>query len=245
VETRDDLTVELATLYNQTGRPQEALTLLLARKFQPWEGGEGLVLAQFVRSHLLLGQAALEAQLTGQTLEHFQAALHPPQCLSEAKHLLANHSEIDYWIGLAYSALGKQDRAAEQWRQAALHEGDFQQMQVHAISDTTYWSAMALQRLGETEKAVAMFQEIFDYAKQLEQQTPKIDYFATSLPAMLLFEEDLQQRQQVLACFLQAQALLGMGDTEPALALLRKVQNLDHNHIGAADLIGSLPESVR
>jgi tetratricopeptide (TPR) repeat protein len=245
VETRDDLTVELATLYNQTGRPQEALTLLLARKFQPWEGGEGLVLAQFVRSHLLLGQAALEAQLTGQALEHFQAALHPPQCLSEARHLLANHSEIDYWIGLAYSVLGKQDQAAEQWRQAALHEGDFQQMQLHAISDTTYWSAMALQRLGETEKAVAMFQEIFDYAKQLEQQTPKIDYFATSLPAMLLFEEDLQQRQQVLACFLQAQALIGMGDTEPALALLRKVQNLDHNHIGAADLIRSLHESVR
>jgi hypothetical protein len=62
---------------------------------------------------------------------------------------------------------------------------------------------------------------------------------------MLLFEEDLQLRQQVLACFLQAQALLGMGDAERALALLRKVLNLDQNHIGAADLMGSLPESVR
>ena len=47
LEQRDDLAVAVATLYNQLNRPEEALDLLLKRKFQPWEGGEGLVLAQF------------------------------------------------------------------------------------------------------------------------------------------------------------------------------------------------------
>jgi tetratricopeptide (TPR) repeat protein len=245
VETRDDLTVELATLYNQMRRPDDALKLLLSRKFQPWEGGEGLVLAQYVRAHLLLGQAALEQKHAALAIDHFNAALNPPQSLSEAWHLLASHSVIDYWLGVAYDALGKFDLAVGQWKRAATQESDFHQMQVHAVSDTTFWSAMALQRLGKADEAAALFREIYDYSVELERETPKIDYFATSLPAMLLFEEDLMRRQQIQAAFLQAQALVGLGQTERSLALLKRVQSLDRNHTGAADLLASLAESVR
>lgn len=42
VDRRDDLTVEYITLLNQTGRFQDALNALSARRFNPWEGGEGL-----------------------------------------------------------------------------------------------------------------------------------------------------------------------------------------------------------
>jgi Flp pilus assembly protein TadD len=62
---------------------------------------------------------------------------------------------------------------------------------------------------------------------------------------MLLFDEDLKQRQEIQASFLQAQALIGRGETEPALALLQKVQQLDRNNTGAADLIASLAQRVR
>jgi tetratricopeptide (TPR) repeat protein len=243
VETRDDLTVELATLFNQLGRPEDALKLLLARRFQPWEGGEGLVLAQYVRAHRTLGQAALENGQATIAIDHFKAALTPPQSLSEAWHLLASRSSIDYWLGAAYDALGKNDEAAEWWNRAASREGDFQQMQIHAISETTFWRALALQKLGQSEKAAALFKQMYDYALQLEQETPKIDYFATSLPAMLLFDEDLKRRQDLLARFLQAQALVGMCEPKRALTLLRKVQELDENHGGAADLVARLTES--
>ena len=245
VETRDDLTVELATLYNQQGRPEDALKLLLARRFQPWEGGEGLVLAQYVRAHLTLGQVALEKCQARVAIDHFEAALNPPQSLSEVKHLLASRSCIDYWLGVAYDALGKKHEAAERWKQASSREGDFQQMQVHPISESTFWSALALQRLGQSEKSAALFQEIFDYAQRLERETPKIDYFATSLPAMLLFDEDLKRSQDILASFLQAQALVGIGKPERAAALLRRVQALDANHAGALGLIALLTVSVR
>jgi tetratricopeptide (TPR) repeat protein len=46
VAQRDDLSVELAALYNHVGRPGDALELLVSRQFQPWEGGEGLVLGE-------------------------------------------------------------------------------------------------------------------------------------------------------------------------------------------------------
>jgi PII-like signaling protein len=103
---------------------------------------------------------------------------------------------------------------------------------------------MALRRMGKAEEAATLFKEIYGYSAQLRLQEPKIDYFATSLPTMLLFDEDMKQRQEIRASFLKAQALIGMGETEPALALLQKIQQFDRNHTGAADLIAILAERV-
>jgi tetratricopeptide (TPR) repeat protein len=61
VDQRDDLVVELVTLYNQTSENEKALQILSARRFHPWEGGEGLVSGQYVTAHLLLGRQALKA----------------------------------------------------------------------------------------------------------------------------------------------------------------------------------------
>jgi tetratricopeptide (TPR) repeat protein len=237
VEKRDDLSVELASLYNSTVQPEKALAILLSRQFQPWEGGEGLVLSQYVRAYILLAQRALHAGDAQGALQSLQAAWNPPHSLSEAKHLLMNLSMIDYWLGVAYAEGGDQEKAVAHWERAANQKGDFQQMQVQSISETTYWSAMALRKLHREQDAAALFHRIFDYARSLEGQTPKIDYFATSLPAMLLFDEDLKERQTITARFLQAQAMLGLGEEQKALSLLQQVQELDRSHTGAIDLV--------
>src|SRR5256884_7175959 len=62
------------------------------------------------------------------------------------------------------------------------------------------------------------------------QQKAQVDYFATSLPAMLLFEDDLQRRNTMTALFLQAQAWLGLGDAAKAQELLTRVLSLDPSH---------------
>ncbi|HEX3437281.1 MAG TPA: DUF5107 domain-containing protein, partial [Pseudacidobacterium sp.] len=242
VEKRDDLSVELISLYNSTGRPEEALRLLLARHFQPWEGGEGLVLSQYVRANVLLAQSVLKRNDADAAVDYLKAASKPPQNLSEARHLLMNLSMIDYWLGVAYAANGDSERASAHWQKAAAQKGDFQQMQVQSISETTYWSAMALRKLGRADEARALFQAIFDYAAALEKQTPKIDYFATSLPTMLLFEEDLDERQKITALFLRAQALLGLGKQVEGLALLHDVRQKDHSHTGAIDMLKAFAE---
>lgn len=237
VALRDDLSVELASLYNQTGRPSEALALLLSRSFQPWEGGEGLVLGEYVRAQLRLGRNALAAGDAQEAIEHFEAADHPPQSLNEARHLLANHSNIEFWLGEAWSAFGNAARARKHWENAARQRGDFQQMQVRTVSEMTYWSAMALSRLGKNDEATSLFEHILSFAENLEKETPKIDYFATSLPAMLLFEEDLQKRQHITATFLRAQALSGLGRLAESRAALNEVLSLDGSHAAARDLI--------
>jgi tetratricopeptide (TPR) repeat protein len=237
ISQRDDLSVELATLCNQVGRPKDALRLLHQRHFQPWEGGEGLVLAQYVRSCLLLGQASLGTGDSFAALEHFRGALQPPQNLNEARHLLASQNDIYYWLGVAHEELAEHEDAVLWWQRAIRQRGDFQQMSVRRISDMTYWTAMAHLRLGSSELATILFREILEYAIELEGTEPKIDYFATSLPAMLLFEDDLQRRNRVEALFLRAQALSGLENNDQAIASLTNLLRLDCNHAGAADLL--------
>jgi tetratricopeptide (TPR) repeat protein len=240
VSQRDDLSVELATLWNQTGHPSQALDLILHRRFQPWEGGEGLVMGQYVRARLLLGRQALEQGDATAASAAFYAALEVPENLGEAKHLLANQSDIYYWLGIACEKLGNNEEAQAWWRRAASQKGDFQQMSVRTISDMTYWSALAHQQLGEGAEAASILRDIYDYSIQLETKAPVIDYFATSLPAMLLFNEDLGQRNMIHARFLRTQALVGMGHTAEAEALLREILEMDINNTGATDLMDQI-----
>jgi tetratricopeptide (TPR) repeat protein len=237
VEKRDDLSVELATLYNNLDRPRRALDLLLSHEFQPWEGGEGLVLSQYVRANILLVHRFLQCGEPTPAIACLVAASKPPENLSEAKHLLMNLSMIDYWLGVAHHDAGNRCEAERHWTRAACQKGDFQQMQTKTVSENTYWSACALRRLGREQDALDAFRTILDYSAHLERQTPKIDYFATSLPAMLLFEEDLVRRQTITARFLEAQARFGLGEEAEGFRLLEEVLAMDNAHSGAIDLL--------
>ena len=240
VASRDDLSVELASLYNQVGKPGDALRILLSRRFQPWEGGEGLVLAQYVRANLLLGQKALMEKDPLTAIRKFEASRHLPKSIGEAKHLLMDLSIIDYWLGVGYAAVMDYSQAHLHWERASKRRVDFRQMQVCSISDSTYWKAQALVRLRRSREAEQMFKEIYEHSLELERQIPTIDYFATSLPAMLLFEDDLVLRQQITAKFLRSQALLGLGRPSEGEALLAEVLRLDPHHSSAADLLASI-----
>jgi tetratricopeptide (TPR) repeat protein len=228
--------VELCALYNQTGRHGQALTLVSARNFQPWEGGEGGPLGQWVRSHLALGRTALGAGDNAKAKEHFRAALTAPFNLGEAKHLLANQSDIHYWLGCALAAAGEVKDARHHWSAAAKFKGDFQEMSVRAFSEMTYYSALAWEKLGQRAKSKKLFNDLLAYARQLQKTQAKIDYFATSLPTMLIFDDDLQRRRETTALFLQAQAQLGLGKKAQTKKLLAIVLKRDPNHALAADL---------
>jgi tetratricopeptide (TPR) repeat protein len=236
VAVRDDLSVELCMLYNQTGQPEKALARLRERNFQPWEGGEGGAFGQWVRAHSALGRIALQNGETAAAIAHFRDALQPPLNLGEARHLLANQSDVHYWLGLALAASGDPASAWHHWDLAANFKGDFQQMRVRAFSEMTYYSALAMAKLGKKAKARALFRNLLSFAREMQKSTAMIDYFATSLPTMLLFDDDLQFRQETTALFLQAQAMLGQGNRARAKSLLKTVLRRDPNHAAAADL---------
>ncbi len=235
VRQRDDLSVELCALYNQTGQPAKALAIVTTRRFQPWEGGEGQALGQHVRTHLALGRQALAQGDAAEARRLFTIALTSPENLGEAKHLLANQSDLHFWLGEASAAAGDAAAARLHWDTAATFKGDFQEMSVRAFSELTYYSALALERLGRRAAARKLLRDLLAYARRLERTPAKIDYFATSLPTMLVFEDDLQRRQTITAKFLQGQALLGLGRRAAARRLFTQVLRLDPAHPRAGE----------
>jgi hypothetical protein len=96
------------------------------------------------------------------------------------------------------------------------------------------------QRLGDDIEAASIFSNICEYSFRLEAEEPAIDYFATSLPAMLLLNQDLKQRNVIRARFLRAQGLAGLDRTTEAETLLQEILKMDINHSGAADLMDQI-----
>jgi TolA-binding protein len=172
--------------------------------------------------------------------KHFEAALASPRNLSEAKHLLANQSDIHYWLGCAFAGLENKNSAREHWLAAANFKGDFQEMSARAFSEMTYYSALSWEKLGQRPKAKKLFNNLLAHTQKLQKTQAKIDYFATSLPTMLLFDDDLQFRQETTALFLIAQAQLGLGKKMKAKSSLQTVLQRDPNHALAADFLGGM-----
>jgi tetratricopeptide (TPR) repeat protein len=191
VADRDDATVELATLLSETDQPERALELLTTRRFHPWEGGEGKVLRQYTRARLKLGQAALGAGDAASALEQFKLADETPDDLGEKYHLLQAKADVLYWQGRALRALGREDEAVAAFQVAASEAGDFQGMAVTEFSELTIFKALALRELEQVSEATAVLNAVRDYAAVERKVPAKIDYFATSLPNLLVFEEEL------------------------------------------------------
>jgi tetratricopeptide (TPR) repeat protein len=225
VDQRDDLVVELVTLYNQTSENEKALQILSARRFHPWEGGEGLVSGQYVTAHLLLGRQALKAGDSAGALKHFAAARNYPENLGEAKHLLTLETHLDYFSGLALQERGRSDDAHRHWQKAVeTHTGH---------TEMAFYKALALRELNCQSQATSILNELLEFASGQINATPKIDYFATSLPNFLLFDDDLVKRNRIRCLYLAGLAKRGLGRMKEAASDLREVLSLDANHLWA------------
>ena len=237
---RDDCTVALAGLYNLTGNPALALELLVSRRFHPWEGGEGAVLRQFTNAHLLLGEAALAAGDGESALGHFTGAMDTPESLGEAYHLLQAKADVNYWTGMALKQLGRVAEAATHFGLSAGEVGDFSEMAVTAHSPLSYFRALSLRELGREAEAVEVFNSLKVFAEAGLAETAQIDYFATSLPNLLVFEEDLQARKDAEHFLLIALASHGLGDPDRARSALARVRAFTNADPHAAALANAL-----
>ncbi len=210
-------------------RFQEALSVLKKSRFSPWEGGEGLASAQYAYAHRALGTLALIAGKPCDALQSFAAARNYPHNLGEGKHLLTLERDLDYFSGLAAEQCGDGERAARFWTAAA---APLPGPGIHS-----YFQALALRELGNQEAAKDVLSELARFAEEKRQTVAKIDYFATSLPNLLLFDDDLEERNQIESLLLSALADHGLGRTDKAIGQLRQVIAVDPNHLFAISIL--------
>ncbi|HYY11448.1 MAG TPA: DUF5107 domain-containing protein, partial [Kineosporiaceae bacterium] len=246
VRERDDLTIEYVALLVAVGRAQEALHVLEEREFQPWEGGEGQALAAWERVRLVLAAQALGGGRAGSAEEHLRAAIDPPAHLGEAPHPLANRADLFLLLGDALAAQGRDDEARAAWTTASAFVGDFLLMSTEPHSEKTVACALALRRSGRHVEADHLLGGLEQYARALVGRPAKVDYFATSLPDLLLFDDDLAERQHTRALLLQAFACAGRDELAGARRLVEQVLDTDPNLAAAQDLSRALqPEGRR
>lgn len=240
VDGRDDLTIEYVFLLNLAGRHDEALAILSGRRFHPWEGGEGLVSGQWVATNLALGRAALTMGKAEEARRRLEAALQYPKTLGEGKHLLASENEVHYALGLAWRSSGDVARAKVWFTRAAERQGDPRS----PVAESTYWRAVAMQALGANNEARRLLHVLQRAARTRLDATVRIDYFATSLPTLLVFDDDLGLRNRVECRYLEGLAHLGLGRRSVARAAFDDVLALDAAHVGAARARNSLSDAT-
>lgn len=243
VNYRDDLYLERVTLLNSLFRYEEAKALLAARQFHPWEGGEGKVLGQFLLCHIELAKQALEAQEFENALALLNATRTYPENLGEGKLYGTQENDIDYLTALAYSGLQQEAQAVAYFRKATIGISE----PVQAIyyndqqPDKIFYQGLAWLKLHAPEKARTIFERFVQFADAHLNDHIHIDYFAVSLPDMLVFDADLDLRNRVHCLYLKGLGYLGLGEYDAARELLEEVVSLNVNHQAAAAYLQMWP----
>ena len=238
IQRRDDLVLEEITLLNQTGRYEEAMQKLDAHIFHPWEGGEGKVSAQYQICRVELAKQALTRRDFEGAVRLLSECLDYPHHLGEGKLYGAQENDFHYLLGLAYEGLGDMETARKYWEEAtkgpqepaaAMYYND-------AKPDKIFYQGLALYKLGREGEAHGRFYRLINYGKQHIFEKQIMDYFAVSLPDLLIWEDSLDTKNLIHCKYMLALGYLGLGDNEHAQKYLAEVEALDNNHQGIQQL---------
>ena len=238
IQRRDDLVLEEITLLNQTGRYEKAMQKLDAHIFHPWEGGEGKVSAQYQICRVELAKQALTRRDFEGTVRLLSECLDYPHHLGEGKLYGAQENDFHYLLGLAYEGMGDMETARKYWEEAtkgpqepaaAMYYND-------AKPDKIFYQGLALYKLGREGEAHGRFYRLINYGKQHIFEKQIMDYFAVSLPDLLIWEDSLDTKNLIHCKYMLALGYLGLGDNEHTQKYLAEVEALDNNHQGIQQL---------
>ena len=241
IQQRDDLVLEEITLLNQLGRFEEAKQKLDAHRFHPWEGGEGKVPGQYQIARVELAKQALAQKRSDQAVSLLNECLKYPFHLGEGKLYGVQENDFYYFLGLAYEQQGDMEKARECWETAtkgpqepaaAMYYND-------AKPDKIFYQGLALRKLGRDDEANGRFYKLLNYGKQHIFEPQTMDYFAVSLPDLLIWEgsgenqlSELDVKNRIHCLYMLALGYYGLGDREHAERYLAEVEQLDINHYG-------------
>jgi tetratricopeptide (TPR) repeat protein len=188
VLARDDLAILYANLLTDVGRSGEALALLGSRTFQPFEGGEGLALAAYDRAALRHARTLMQQDLTA-AITLLRAGIEAPANLGEGRHPGDSMAERFVALGDALKHAGDAKAAEEAWTRACRRDSPLA-VGPGPAGPADYWRGIACIRLGRLDEAEIAWLSLESRADEVESAPAAPDYFATSLPELLLFNTD-------------------------------------------------------
>ncbi|TCC86348.1 DUF5107 domain-containing protein [Pedobacter hiemivivus] len=232
---RDDVYLELISIHNFMGNPTKAMQLLGDRKFHPWEGGEGKASGQYVFALIQTAGIMIRDGYYNRAIEILNQAQVYPHNLGEGKLHGTQENDIFYLMGCAFDELGQHEQAMECYQKATIGSTEPSAAIFYNDQqpDKIFYQGLAWKKLGELEKSDLIFNRLVNYGQEHLNDSVKIDYFAVSLPNMLIFEDDLDIRNKIHCNFIIGLGQLGLGAEDEARKSFLKVLSLDAEHAGA------------
>lgn len=232
---RDDLYIEYITLHNQLGRYEEAYALIMGRRFHPWEGGEGKITTQYTVALLELARAAIRAGKYETAKDYLVRALAYPENLGEGKLEGTKDNHIYYHLGCVLERLGEQEEARRCFALASVGTEEPAGMMYYydQPADMILYQGLSCQKLGRPVEGKARFYKLVDYGERHMFDHMQIEYFAVSLPDFLIFEENLDEKNQAHCHYLIGLGCLGLGEENRAIESFDEALRLDPNHLNA------------
>jgi tetratricopeptide (TPR) repeat protein len=234
VEQRDDVYLEYVTLNNQLGNYAKAIELIDKRIFHPWEGGEGKVPAQYQLARVELAKQFLAKDEYEQAIKLLTECMEYPHNLGEGKLHGAQENDLHYWLGCAYEGLSQIDKSRQYWELAK--DGNTEPAAAIFYNDQKpdkiFYQGLALLKLGLHAEANIRFEKLIAFGEENLNETIKLDYFAVSLPDLLIWEDDLTYRNKIHCHYMLGLGLYGLGEVEKAKEHLAQAAQMDSNHQG-------------
>lgn len=231
---RDDVYIERASIYNFLGQYEKAYQLIQDRKFHPWEGGEGKVSSQYIMSLVEQAKINIRQGNFSKAISQLEKAQIYPHNLGEGKLYGAQENDIYYWLGCAYEGLKQKELAEDYWKKAtiglsqpgaAIFYNDQQ-------PDKIFYKGLAWLKLAENLKANTIFNNLVKYGEDHYHDEISLDYFAVSLPNLLIFDDDLNLRNKVHCLYISGLGYLGLKKLDEAALAFNKALELDAMHFG-------------
>lgn len=232
---RDDLYLEMIALENFLKNHEQAFQNLMNRKFHPWEGGEGKASGQYVYGLVELGKIDLENKQYQFAIDKLQQAQAYPINLGEGKLPGTQENDVFYWLGCAYDGLGQEEEANTYWTKATvgLAEPNAAMFYNDQQPDKIFYQGLAWEKLGKEHVAQRIFNNLVRYGLDHQNDEVRIDYFAVSLPDLLIFDDDLNKRNFIHCQYILGLGLLGLHRLAEAEKAFLKVLEEDAMHFGA------------
>lgn len=138
-------------------------------------------------------------------------------------------------MGVCHEALGETEKAEECFKRAT--EGPTEPAAAmyynDAKPDKIFYAGLAFRALGDENKARSYFNRLVNFGRQHYHDEVKMDYFAVSLPDLMIWDGDLNESNRKHCLYMLALGEFGLGNLKRSDRYIRELMNMDINHQGA------------
>jgi tetratricopeptide (TPR) repeat protein len=241
VAERDDSLNRVIVLKIATGRYDEAIKLITERPFAIAEGAGLNIADHWTDAYLLRGRKEAQARRYQQALDNFQKAFAVPPSLPTGRAgAVDRNAEVAYWVGVAYEGLGDRQKATQSWTEGSTpSRGGTRRGGAggNALNPQTYYQALCLSKLGQTEQAKRVFQSLVEMGQRAIQQPSTTGGGRGGAGRR---QPRSPRDQQATAHYISGVGYLGLGDKDKAKQELMLALEAKPDHLDAKAILSEL-----